>query len=408
MPALPMSRRTLLAGLGAGIALPRFALAESAHMFDATVLGRWSADILKTAATATPNTNVVLGAYSLHAGLTALSLGATGEQQKVIRSSKLFGGNGLDKAGLGTVTTTYQDFAKSIAPNKDDPTEIRMAYAIWTKMGTQLTKETAAKAEALFKAVFTKEIDFSKPEAAAEINAFVDKETKNKITKIIERTSAETQIALVNAMYFKGLWVQPFDAAETADADFTTAAGAVKKVPTMHKVVQAHYGETETARVVALPYGKGDVSRSRMYIVLPKTGPFDPAKGNLAAEVRAAALKPTLIDVALPRFKVAFQGDVTELLAKTELKSLVDGSTKLTGLTGHDIGAPSIIHAARIEVDEAGTEAAAATAVVGTRSAAPMTPFKIDRPFAFSVTMTDAAGLPGLDLVQGYIADPSI
>ena len=381
-------------------------------MFTDATLNDWAGGVLMAAAVAAPNTNIVLGGYTLHAALALLSLGADDATRAKIEASPLFANCKLDE-----VVSAYGGFAKRLAPVDGDPTVISTGSGIWLPQGTKLTDATATSAKAMFATLETQDVDFAQAAAADGINAFIEKATNGKIAHLIDQTTKDTRIVIVNAIYFKGLWVKPFEAAETKPADFHVAGGAKKQVPTMHATVEGAYAEDDTYRLAALPYGTERVSRSVLFVMQAKKpgDNLDATRVNFAtARAKLAGhLKPAQLTVALPRFKAAFKDDVTKLVTAGDLAFMADGSGKFDKLTGGDVGQIKVVHGAVIEVDEKGSEAAAATGVIGTRSAAPRPapiPFKVDRPFAFAVSVNgpEREGRSGLDLIQGFIADPSV
>ena len=400
---LALSRRAVLAGLGASGMFPVNGQAGGDDLaytdFD---LNGWAGDALMAAAAAAPNTNIVLGSYTLHAALALLSLGADDATLVKLGASSLLGVNGRPdgRRKRDEVIKAYGGFAKRLAPVDGDPTVINTGSGIWLPQGTKLTEATATSAKAMFANLETQDVDFAQAAAADGINAFIEKATAGKITRLIDKTSKDTNIVIVDAIYFKGLWVTPFEPAETKPADFQAAGGATKQVPTMHATVDGAYAEDDTFRLAALPYGTDRVSRSVLYILQAKkpSDSLDATKLNFAV-VRARltpGIKPAQLAIAMPRFKAAFKDDVTKLVTSGNLAFFADGSGKFDKLTGGDVGQLKVVRGAMIEVDVRGSEAAAATGVIGTRSAviksAPV-PFKVDRPFAFAVSVSG----PGRD-----------
>ena len=164
-----LSRRAVLAGLGASCMLPAASRAGLRPMFTDATLNDWAGGVLMAAAVAAPNTNIVLGGFTLHAALALLSLGADDATRAKIEASPLFANCKLDE-----VVSAYGGFAKRLAPVDGDPTVISTGSGIWLPQGTKLTDATATSAKAMFATLETQDVDFAQAAAADGINAFKD------------------------------------------------------------------------------------------------------------------------------------------------------------------------------------------------------------------------------------------
>ena len=253
-------------------------------------------------------------------------------------------------------------------------------------------------------------IDFAATEHARQtINAWVSKQTEAKIPALLAASDidAATRLVLTSAIYFKGAWLRAFDPAQTQDRPFQVPGLAVvPSVPTMQLRADLKYAEPDGAQVLELPY-VGD--RLAMLIVLPRA-----ADGLSALEADlsparitewAAALRSRKVQVALPRFTTRARFELAPVLSAMGMPTAFTGAadfSKMSRAGGQSIS--SVIHEAVIDVGEAGTEAAAATAVVMTRSMAMGDPpaFTADRPFLYFIR--DTRG--GQILFVGRVVDP--
>jgi serpin B len=271
--------------------------------------------------------------------------------------------------------------------------QLSTANAIWAQEGYPWRKEFVELTQKNYGAGLIP-TDFSMPEEARQrINGWVEKETRDRIKDLIPRGELDrlTVMVLTNAIYFKSAWMNPFARAATADQPFFKADGT--KAPVKLMTVQEHapYHETDEVQVVELPYEKRELS---MVVVLPrKADGLAKVEAALTAETLAAwaaAAKPANTRVYLPRFKIEWE---------RELKSdLMDMGMKLAFTAGADFGGmhtgsekimiSKVIHKAFVDVDEVGTEAAAATAVIMKRASAVFGEpkvFRADRPFLFAI-----------------------
>ncbi len=256
------------------------------------------------------------------------------------------------------------------------------------------------------------------PDATLEkVNGWVKDKTNGKIEKILDSLGQEPALVLLNAVYFKAAWATPFSKGATQDAFFNLTSASSVKTPTMYREDQFKLVTRPGYRAISLPYAGGALS---MIAVLPDRvdglhAVAGSLKGGEAAKLLSAFAPEPLKRVALtlPRFKSNSDIDLIEPFRKLGLKIALTDNADFGGILGARAGKEGIKigqvrHRAVIEVAEEGTEAAAATAVVGARSlamkpAGPAEAFTVDRPFMFFV----AGAASGAVLFQGRVADPS-
>jgi serpin B len=264
-------------------------------------------------------------------------------------------------------------------------------------------------------------LDFAKAAEPARqrINGWVAQQTQDRIKDLIPPRALDdqTRLALVNAMYFKAAWAEPFQEAATQPAPFFVAKASSKSVPTMKRQGSYRFAAKDGAKVLELPYKDGDVS---MVLVLP-----DAVDGLEALERKltgasldtwVGSLSSERVVVSLPKFEIDPQGSLALAGALKGLGmklAFERGQADFTGIANPKSPADrlyisQVFHKAFVKVDEKGTEAAAATAVVMARAGAamptePPKEFKADHPFLFF--LRDARS--GMILFMGRVADPS-
>ncbi|HEY5951741.1 MAG TPA: serpin family protein [Kofleriaceae bacterium] len=260
-------------------------------------------------------------------------------------------------------------------------------------------------------------VDFhTDPEAArAKINTFVADQTEQRIKDLLPPRSvdAETRLVIINAIYFLADWATPFDKAATHDAEFHVSAASKKTVPMMHLQDNFKLARGAGASMIELPYKERTAS---MYILLP-----DKVDGLAALEKKLPdtlkALQPKLADqtvlVSLPRF-VIDPGEPLRLAKPLQALGMVDAFDRdkadFTGIAKpvdpkDRLFIGEVLHKAFVKVDEKGTEAAAATAVIMPRGAGPppaATAFNADHPFLFLIVDRGS----GLILFVGRVVEP--
>ncbi|XP_026549370.1 LOW QUALITY PROTEIN: serpin B3-like, partial [Notechis scutatus] len=229
-------------------------------------------------------------------------------------------------------------------------------------------------------------------EVRKKINSWVESQTNGKIKDLLPvgLLGKSTALVLVNAIYFKGKWRTQFDSKDTHEADFWTSKEHSKKVQMMAQEGKFNYAKITSPpmEVLELPYdNKGDLS---MFIFLPdKNGSTKEIVRQLTYEkfqdwTSSTNMKNTEIKIFLPKFKMEGEYSLVPTLGKMGMKDVFNpGKADLSGMSGdRNLVVSQVRHKAYIEVNEEGTEAAAATGVVVVpTSAASMPQFKANRPF---------------------------
>jgi serpin B len=248
------------------------------------------------------------------------------------------------------------------------------------------------------------------------INAWVEERTQERIQDLLPEQSidGETRLVLTNAVYFLGTWEHQFDEAQTRDAAFHLARGRDAQVPTMHQTESFGFSQQDGVKLLEMPY-RGD--ELAMTFLLPDARDGLPAfEQSLTVERLAqliASLEERRVEVALPRFTIdpATSLELKPVLQELGMRLAFERTADFTGMA--DPPSPDdrlyiskVFHKAFVKVDEVGTEAAAATAVVMARAGGmPQAPpsFTADHPFLFLIRDLRS----GTILFMGRVADPS-
>lgn len=250
-------------------------------------------------------------------------------------------------------------------------------------------------------------LDFATAAEAARtaINAWVKAATEGLIPELLGPGSVGplTRLALVNTLYFNAAWAQTFDPHLTHPGDFTLLDGSTKRVPMMAQAglegAHALVGATE---VIELPYDGQEVS---LVLLVPPLGgfaAFEQALTGAELERHLAALQPGSFGVRLPKFDFKQRADLGEVLKRLGLAVAFSDDADLTGMsTTGQLAITGVLHEAVIKTDEAGTEAAAATAVVVGTTSVPSY-LEVDRPFVFLIRDRATNSVVFL----GRVADP--
>jgi serpin B len=230
-------------------------------------------------------------------------------------------------------------------------------------------------------------VDYEADAEAARrtINAWVSDETEERITELLGpgAVDAATRLVLTNAIYFNAAWAYPFQEHATEEGTFYGLWGEAR-VPLMHQTTRLRYAEGADYQAVELPYDGHELA---MTIVLPAEGAFEAFEESLDAErvaEIAGAMEATRVALTLPRYELETELSLADTLAALGMPSAFGADADFAGMTGtRDLFISDVLHKAFVSVDEAGTEAAAATAVVMAGGAAIDEPVAmvVDRPF---------------------------
>jgi serpin B len=246
--------------------------------------------------------------------------------------------------------------------------------------------------------------------ARAAINEWVEDATNERIVDLIPEGAIDdlTRLVLVNAIFFKANWFHQFDPALTTDGEFRAPDGDVT-VPMMRQDIRTGYGEGDGWQAIRLPYA-GEAS---MVVIAPEHGRFDQIAGSLDASLLhevQGSLRDSLVDLTMPRFEIRSQFSLPDVLARL---GMVEAFTPPGAATGADftgmvdvreLFVSDVVHQAFVAVDEEGTEAAAATAVIASLSSMPQpATLTLDRPFIFLIQDDQTGSI----LFVGQVNDPS-
>ena len=288
----------------------------------------------------------------------------------------------------------FSDLDKKLtAAQKDERIEIHVANSLWPHK-TYRFRDGFMKTMGDSYGVEITPVDYAAAtEKAREmINDWAAENTKDKIQDLIPPgiLSELTRLVLANAIYFKGEWAARFNKADTQDAPFTLADGKKVIVPLMCQTETFGYWEQRDMQILELPYGEGGLS---MIVLLPRAVAGLPAiEKELTWEKLAAwtkGLHRREVRIFLPRFKIEAQFSLSKTLQTMGMKDAFNPREADFSLMdpANDLFISAVLHKAFVAVDEKGTEAAAATAVVMTLRGMPAPPpvFRADHPFLFAI-----------------------
>lgn len=275
---------------------------------------------------------------------------------------------------LGVKTLTLDDFNTanaqllSLLQRPDPKVELEIANSLWGQQKYTFAADFLQRNRDYFSAS-VRTVDFMQPSSAQQINTWVNDNTKGRIPKIVEyKDLKEVLLVLVDAIYFKGKWSDPFKKELTRDGAFTLLDGTKKTVPLMRRTGDFQYLETTHFQAVSLPYGDKYVS---MYVFLPKKNTtMEEFNKSLTPDAWAkwqAGFHKSDGTLELPRFKADYRTSLKTTLSALGMKECFSSNANFSGMlspTPSDFYISNVLHKTTLEVNEEGTVAAAATGVI--------------------------------------------
>jgi serpin B len=293
------------------------------------------------------------------------------------------------------------------------PYELAIANALWGQKGYGFLPEFTGLLKTSYGAGL-EEVDFAKDAEGSRktINTWVEKQTNEKIKDLMPQGSidAMTRLVLTNAIYFKGDWVKPFEKAATSDQDFFLAADKKVKTPLMYQKGDYKYLDSPELLGLEMPYAGDELS---MVVLLPKkVDGLAVLEKDLTAEKVTGWIgklaKRHNVEVTLPKFKLNTEFQLKDTLAAMGMPTaFVPGKADFAGMNGgkEPLFISAVVHKAFVDVNEQGTEAAAATGIGIRTMAMPvdLPIFRADHPFIFLIRDVKS----GVILFLGRVADPT-
>jgi serpin B len=345
--------------------------------------------------------NILFSPYSISIALSMTYEGARGETAEEMEAVFGFLTNPSDRHP--SVANIYNNLNQG-----DHNYALHTVNALWIQHDYQILEEYI-DCIASYYGGDANLLDFvSEPEESRRIiNKWVEDRTNERIKDLFPPGSIDSLVRLVltNAIYFKGDWLYEFDEDVTRVEDFYVTPSKTVEVDMMNIQRSFNYTETEDLQLLEIPYSGEDIS---MLLLLPKKGNLDEVEAQISTQGLGKLvdlMEETDVDVYLPRFTFDTKYFMTEDLAEMGMPTAFTGNADFSGITGtRELYIDKVIHQAFIEVNEEGTEAAAATGVSLRLTAAPPGElFRADHPFIFLIRDLDT----GLILFMGRVSDPS-
>jgi serpin B len=294
--------------------------------------------------------------------------------------------------------------------NPDPQVQLEIANSLWARQGVKFRDEFL-EANRTFHDAEVMVLDFGDSGTLSAINDWVNRKTRGKIDRIVDRIDPLSMLFLINAVYFKGKWTEPFDESLTREHPFTLLDGNQKSHPMMFQSGQYRYLDGEGFQAVSLPYGRGQIS---MVVFLPdRDSTLQAFQARLSKEAWddwMSRFRRREGDIAIPHLRLDDEATLNEALKALGMGIAFDRNrANFEGMCPSPprLYIDQVKHKTFVEVNEEGTEAAAVTSVEMKATAMPPTeePFTmvVDRPFFFVIRDNDT----GTILFVGSVVDPT-
>jgi serine protease inhibitor len=361
--------------------------------------------------------NMFYSPYSIFSALAMVYEGARGQTASEIEEVFHFPDNKILRSNFAAIYNKINKESKSY--------DLRTGNALWTQQDYQFFQNYTNRVEQYYGGRVSN-LDFKQETERSRqtINSFIEEQTNNKIKDLIPigALSSETKLVLTNAIYFKGTWEWEFDRSDTNDQEFKVTSNNIVQTRMMHMdsdETKFNYADLDRLQILELPYEGEKIS---MLILLPKqredydfetgeTTVFEYALADIEFSAEKldeykAQMQDTKLDsISLPKFEFDAKYFMQDILKAMGMPTAFNRNADFSRMNGNrELAIDAVIHQAYVKVDEKGTEAAAATAVVMlAMSAAPRNVFIADHPFIFIIQEKETGSI----LFMGRVSDPT-
>ncbi len=356
-------------------------------------------ELFREVCTLNEQENIMVSPLSVSYALGMTLNGAAGTTRDAFRDVLHFG-DLTDQE----VNESYQDLMDQMV-RLDEQVKFSIANSIWYRLGYQVLEEFITTNRTYFDAMVS-ELDFSDPQSVEIINDWIEEKTNDKIRDMLDQIPGDAVMYLINAIYFNAKWKYGFDPEDTSPGTFYPEDGTTHTADFMKlKGSFNYYQKTSDYSAVELPYGDSTFS---MVVVLPGQGKtVEEMAENLDLELWESWFATPVyrdVQIELPKFKYGFKDLLNDPLKNLGLGVAFSEGADFSRISpGGGIYISRVIHQTFIDVQEEGTEAAAATIVELREVASPGPPvFRADRPFLYLIKENSTGAI----LFMGKVGRP--
>lgn len=347
--------------------------------------------------------NVIISPLSVYLALSMVLNGASGETAEELKSAL-----NLTDAEMSSINSASREMMGNLE-NSDPAIQLAIANSVWHRRNLGVKENFSETLKEYYRAEI-ESVDFNSPETIEAMNDWVSRVTKGTIDEIVSEIPDEMVMYLINAVYFKGDWITPFDVARTAPANFRTESSETVSVEMMRIEESFNFYFSDEVRLIELPYGDGQFA---MTVLMPADDqmPIDQFVDEFFTPENLSEWRENLqernLNVQFPRFQMEYEITYNDILKSMGVEQLFNpGQSDLSNiadLSPQRLFVSEVKHKTYINVDEEGTEAAATTGVgVGVTSMPPQ--FLVNRPFLFVISEKES----GSHLFMGRVVNPGL
>ncbi|CAJ0947606.1 unnamed protein product [Ranitomeya imitator] len=341
---------------------------------------KFSFDLYRQVALEHPSENIVFSPVSVSTALAFLSLGA-----KARTHSQIIEGIGFNTSEI-LEQEIHEGFHHLLVLLNDVNRELQLSggNALFISQEHKILQTFLDEAKKLYHSEAFSTDFKNNEEAKNQINSYVEKNTHGKIAELLDSVDKDTIFVLINYIYFKAKWENPFEKEHTEEGDFHINENKTVKVPFMRRTGFYKAAITDEATVVSIPY-KGDAGA---LLILPEMGKLSEMEQNLntiSIYKFKNSLRRRFVNLHFPKFSITGTVNLKEILSKMGVVDVFLDNADLSGITGGaNVKISKAVHKAVLNVNEYGTEATGITALEAVPMMLP-TQVKYDRPFIFTL-----------------------
>lgn len=353
------------------------------------------------------NQNVFFSPYSISLALAMTLAGAAGDTEAQMRAVLHLPQQQVLHAALNAIDQALR--SRGLTVKEEERFRLRIVNALWGQQGQHFEQAFLDTLARYYDAgLRTLDLQHASEAARQTINQWVEEQTEGRIKGLIPEgaITPNTVLVLTNAIYFNASWQFPFRNEATHDGPFHLLDGSTVTVPLMYQSHEFGYAAGPGYQAVELPYAGGELS---MVVILPEQGRFaewvSTLDGARLNEV-LSGLSTQQVALTLPRWKFEYEVSLKDTLERMGMSQAFDSSADLSRMTGRrELFIQNVFHKAFVSVEETGTEAAAATAVLVGRVSMPLEPvtMTVDSPFLFLIRDLGT----GTVLFLGHVVNPA-
>jgi len=339
--------------------------------------------------------NTIISPLSISYALSMTVNGASnGTRDSILKALR------VSDISIDDLNKSYKDLTVSLL-SVDSRVIMDIANSVWTEKNFSVKVPFVNTLTSSYDAQ-SRSFDITDPTVPSQINSWISDHTNGLIKNMIDQMEANTEMLLINAIYFKGQWKTRFDVNATTSRTFTKPDGSTENVPTMYQSENQKVYRGNGFYVAEIPYGQGNYV---MDIILPDNNDLSAVTGSLTAanlSTWTSSLTSTKIDLYMPKFKYGYKMDLKKVLSLMGMGIAFTDAADFSNISDISLFISKVLHQAYIQTDEEGTEAAAATVVEFENSMPMASTIDVNHQFIYLVREVTTNSV----IFMGKVTDP--